>query len=251
MASVAGQAALFLSMAIACSGAKPETPRAAEPVPKVAGAAFDAPLTLGTGASARYPDGLEVMLQEIEDSRCPEDVVCVWQGELAAVLRLSGGQLPAAQEVRVGTERSREVTVQSYAIALREATTGTATIAVARRARADDAIRVASPTPDEIVASPLVVRGEARGPWYFEASFPVRLLDARGNVLAEAPAQAQEEWMTTELVPFEAVLEFATPGTDTGTLVLERANASGLPEHDDERRIAVRLRAAAPDPAGE
>lgn len=105
----------------------------------------------------------------------------------------------------------------------------------------DDRIRLESPVSGQTVASPLVVRGRARGPWYFEASFPVRLMDAAGRVLAIAPAQAQGEWMTTEFVPFEVSLSFAKPPPGEGRLVLEKSNASGLPEHADSLVVPVRF----------
>ncbi|MBI4225272.1 MAG: Gmad2 immunoglobulin-like domain-containing protein, partial [Candidatus Sungbacteria bacterium] len=111
----------------------------------------------------------------------------------------------------------------------------------ATRPAGHDLIRVAVPLPDAVVKSPLVVKGEARGTWYFEASFPVRLLDAHGKELGVIPAQAKSEWMTTEFVPFEAVLIFALPTTKTGTLVLEKDNPSGLPEHADSISVPVRF----------
>src|SRR2546426_6946803 len=75
---------------------------------------------------------------------------------------------------------------------------------------ANDDIRVSRPRPGEIVRSPLVVTGEARGTWFFEASFPVKLLDARGNVIGTALAEAKGAWMTPHFVPFEARLTFTT-----------------------------------------
>ncbi len=101
-----------------------------------------------------------------------------------------------------------------------------------------DKVRVISPQAYEKITSPLVVTGEARGTWYFEASFPLRLIDSNGNELAITPAQAQAEWMTEEFVPFAATLEFTT-NAENGTLVLEKDNPSGLPEHADELRIPV------------
>lgn len=103
-------------------------------------------------------------------------------------------------------------------------------------------IRVVSPRPNDLVASPLTIEGEARGYWYFEASFPVRLMDGNGKELAVVPAQAQGEWMTTEYVPFKVTLEFAEPDTAVGTLVLEKDNPSGLPENADELRLPVRFK---------
>lgn len=103
-------------------------------------------------------------------------------------------------------------------------------------------VKLTTPRPNTEVQSPLLVKGEARGNWYFEASFPVRLLDGNGKELIVVPAQAQGEWMTTEFVPFEVTLTFGTPETETGTLILEKDNPSGLPEHADEVRIPVRFK---------
>lgn len=94
----------------------------------------------------------------------------------------------------------------------------------------------------DLVASPLTIEGQARGNWYFEASFPARIIDADGNVLAAVPAQAQGEWMTTDYVPFKATLEFSAPSTATGTLELAKDNPSGLPEKDDALRIPIRFK---------
>lgn len=105
-----------------------------------------------------------------------------------------------------------------------------------------DLIRLNKPRPNDIVKSPLIVEGEARGTWYFEASFPVSLYDGSGKLLARAPAEAQSEWMTENFVPFKLGLKFDTPETNTGFLVLEKDNPSGLPEHDDKLRIPVRFR---------
>jgi len=89
------------------------------------------------------------------------------------------------------------------------------------------------------VNSPLTITGEAKGPWYFEASFPIRILDGNGNELGVVPAQAQGEWMTENFVPFKAVLTFKKPLTQKGTLVLEKDNPSGLPENGRSIKIPV------------
>ncbi len=104
-----------------------------------------------------------------------------------------------------------------------------------------DLIRVASPKNNDMIKNPITVTGEARGTWYFEASFPVRVLDATGKELGVAPAEAQGEWMTQEFVPFKAVINFSTPSTETGWVVFQKDNPSGLPEHDDELRVRVRF----------
>ena len=104
-----------------------------------------------------------------------------------------------------------------------------------------DLIVVSAPTPNSKITSPLTVSGQARGPWFFEASFPVILEDSQGNVIGTGIAEAQSDWMTDEFVPFEAILEF-TSSAEKGKLILMKANASGLPENDDQLEIPVNLK---------
>lgn len=106
----------------------------------------------------------------------------------------------------------------------------------------DDLIRISEPRPNTVVASPLTVKGMARGSWFFEATFPVRLFDGHGEMLARAVAQAKSSWMTTKFVPFEATFSFTLPTTTTGTLLLDKDNPSGLPENADALRVPVRFK---------
>lgn len=102
-----------------------------------------------------------------------------------------------------------------------------------------DLIQITSPLNDSQVASPLTVTGQARGPWYFEASFPVILQDDQGHILAEKPAQAQGDWMTEDFVPFSVTLTFTPPPSKKGVLILHNDNPSGLPENDKQIEIPV------------
>ena len=102
-------------------------------------------------------------------------------------------------------------------------------------------IRITLPRPGDVVKSPLEITGEARGNWYFEASFPIELSDANGNILASHYATAQGEWMTENFVPFKSIIEFRSPTTATGTLSLRKDNPSGLPEHDDALMLPVKF----------
>ncbi len=104
-----------------------------------------------------------------------------------------------------------------------------------------DLIRINTPRPNQLVESPLEIEGEARGYWFFEADFPVKLLDANDEELGTAIAKTSSNWMTEDFVSFEATLEFETPITKKGTLILEKDNPSGLPENADELRIPVRF----------
>ena len=101
-------------------------------------------------------------------------------------------------------------------------------------------IHVTNPLPNQLIKSPLIIEGEARGVWFFEASFPVVLTDWDGLIIAEGFATAQGEWMTEEFVPFIATLEFKTPTyKNNGVLILKKDNPSGLPEHDRAFEIPV------------
>ncbi|MBI2484793.1 hypothetical protein HYW18_01430 [Candidatus Uhrbacteria bacterium] len=104
---------------------------------------------------------------------------------------------------------------------------------------AEAPMRVLSPKEHTLVKSPLSVMGEARGFWFFEASFPVRIEDGEGNMLGEGIATAQTDWMTEEFVPFFVTIEFDPGEATVGALVLMRDNPSGLPENDAEVRVPV------------
>jgi len=98
------------------------------------------------------------------------------------------------------------------------------------------------PRPETMISSPLKIFGEARGTWFFEASFPVVLVDWDGLIVAEGIATAQSDWMTENYVPFEATLNFTKPNTSVsnrGALILKKDNPSGEPKNDDALEITV------------
>jgi len=107
-----------------------------------------------------------------------------------------------------------------------------------------DLIRVNNPRPNQIIQSPILIKGEARGYWFFEATFPIKLINENGGVIVQHYAQAKDEWMTEYFVPFEAELNFEILNTQKGTLILEKSNPSDLPENYDELRVPVILEKA-------
>lgn len=104
-----------------------------------------------------------------------------------------------------------------------------------------DLIVVESPLPNEVIKSPVVIMGRARGFWFFEASFPVRVVDENNQELAVAVAQAMGDWMTEDFVPFRAEVSFRQPASEKGFVILEKDNPSGLPENADQLNIPVRF----------
>ncbi|MDO8619793.1 MAG: Gmad2 immunoglobulin-like domain-containing protein [bacterium] len=112
----------------------------------------------------------------------------------------------------------------------------------------DDLIRIAEPRPNTVVTSPLTISGVARGSWFFEASFPIVVVDFDGAIIGEGYATTNDaEWMTTKFVPFSGTVTFDVAKiqggySNRGALILKKANPSDLSEHDDALEIPVRFR---------
>jgi hypothetical protein len=93
-------------------------------------------------------------------------------------------------------------------------------------------VQVELPFPNAVVGKEFSVIGKARGVWYFEASFPVVLLDSNGRILSETHADAQSDWMTENFVPFRANIKVPESYIGPARLILKKDNPSGLTEHD-------------------
>lgn len=109
-----------------------------------------------------------------------------------------------------------------------------------------DFIKVQSPTPLSVVQNPLIISGQARGNWFFEATAPVALVDWDGKIIAQGIIKAEGDWMTTEFVPFTAELSFLSPYKagdqefmKRGALIFKKDNPSGLPENDNSLEIPI------------
>ena len=111
-----------------------------------------------------------------------------------------------------------------------------------------DMIILTTPVPLGLVENGLVVTGQARGNWFFEASFVVDLVSSTGTVIARSIATTTSDWMTTDFIPFTTSLQFVNPyseGADeslkNGMLILRKENPSGDPVRDDSLEIPVRF----------
>lgn len=92
------------------------------------------------------------------------------------------------------------------------------------------------------IGSPLAVEGEARGGWFFEASFPIKVVDENNNILGSSFVQATDDWMTENFVHFKGEISFATAKAGKGFLVFAKDNPSGLPQYDKEFRLPIMLK---------
>lgn len=97
------------------------------------------------------------------------------------------------------------------------------------------------PKEGEELTSAYVFDGEANGAWFFEATFPVRLVNAVGDVVGEGYAEARGDWMTDGMVPFIGTILFDSKTVQDGMMLFERANPSGLPEHAATFSVPVKI----------
>lgn len=109
-----------------------------------------------------------------------------------------------------------------------------------------DDIVVDFPAPESILDQSFEITGQARGTWYFEGDFPIDVISENGTTLVSLPGSADGEWMTTEFVPFSALIEVGDY-IGPATIVLRRDNPSGLPEYDASISIPIIIEAPAVD----
>jgi hypothetical protein len=95
-----------------------------------------------------------------------------------------------------------------------------------------DVIVVDLPYPGAVTGKTFLVKGKARGFWYFEASFPIELQDEKGNRIAQSVAHADGDWMTTDFVSFTATMTAPSTYIGKATLILKKDNPSDMREKD-------------------
>lgn len=110
----------------------------------------------------------------------------------------------------------------------------------------DGHVVVTLPLLNASVSSPIAVSGTVTGGgWFFEAVFPIRILDGDGTVIGQGQAQAGGavgDWMATGTVPFAANISFTAPKYATGTIVFAKDDPSGLPQNAGELSVPVRFK---------
>jgi hypothetical protein len=105
----------------------------------------------------------------------------------------------------------------------------------------NDDIFVHAPHPGQSLTQSFVVTGYARGTWFFEAVFPVEVLNKKGVVIGTAQAKADSDWMTTDFVPFTAEINLKALYNGPATIVLKKDNPSGDPAKDASVSIPVMI----------
>lgn len=94
-----------------------------------------------------------------------------------------------------------------------------------------DFIKVSSPQPFEEVSGTLVIKGEAKGTYFFEGDFPVEIVTEDGNSI-KYYATAEGDWMQEGFVPFRSEINISNLAPQQVTLKLHKDNPSDRPELD-------------------
>lgn len=95
---------------------------------------------------------------------------------------------------------------------------------------------------EQQISSPITITGQAVGPWFFEATAPVSVVNWDGLIIGEGYIEAQGTWMTENFVPFTGTLNYTYSGTNPdGWIIINNANASGEPQFDKAIEIPVQL----------
>jgi hypothetical protein len=118
VAFVVGGCASYMPLIELTGGSSAEaTPAPTIPIDTVsAGARF----TLGVGESAHVDGGLAITFDSVsEDSRCPSDVQCVWEGNAAVAVEVrASGETPATLSLNTNPALGAEATYVGYSIEL-------------------------------------------------------------------------------------------------------------------------------------
>lgn len=109
----------------------------------------------------------------------------------------------------------------------------------AREGKGTESIQIQNVIPNQKITSPLLIKGVARGSWFFEAVFPIRLVAEDGTLLTSGIAKADSDWKTNAFVPFHAQLIFTSLGHTSGVVEFQKDNPSGLTQTNDEFTIPV------------
>ncbi len=104
-----------------------------------------------------------------------------------------------------------------------------------------DQIRVRIANVNEGVLSPLEIKGEARGDWFVNGAFQVRLIDILGKEIATTTAKVEGDFGPDDFVPFTAVSIFASSAPERAVLVFEKGNPTGGAPEGERLILPVRL----------
>ena len=107
-------------------------------------------------------------------------------------------------------------------------------------------IIISSPKSNDLVTSPISIKGKAVGTWFFEGDFPIEIYDSNNKKIGSAagkfiPQSEDDTWMTEDMVNFEGELKFNQPQTETGYILFKKDNPSDLPTMEEAFKLPVKF----------
>lgn len=112
-------------------------------------------------------------------------------------------------------------------------------------AQKEGIIIVSSPLPNStITPSSIVIKGKAKGNWFFEASAPVDIVNWDGLIIGQGYVTVDEgyDWMTTNMVPFTGTVSYDASQLGAykhGWIIMRKDNPSGEPQFDDSLEFKI------------
>ena len=111
-------------------------------------------------------------------------------------------------------------------------------------AQKEGIIIVNTPLPQTTVSSPVIIKGKARGNWFFEASAPVDIVNWDGLIIGQGYVMVDEgyDWMTTDMVPFTGSVSYDATKLAPykyGWIIMKKDNPSGEPQFDDALEFKI------------
>ena len=115
------------------------------------------------------------------------------------------------------------------------------------KASKDDMIVVDVPLPESIVSNPIVIKGQARGNWFFEASAPVDVVNWDGLIIGSGYVTVDKgsDWMTTEYVPFSGSVSYDASKLGAykyGWIIMKKDNPSGEAKFDNALEFKINFK---------
>ncbi len=87
----------------------------------------------------------------------------------------------------------------------------------------------------------LTFSGEARGTWFFEASFRAEVRDSTGTIVSVASVQGAGDWESEVFVPFTVSIKIPDTVVGRGTVVLIKNNRTSDSLPDDSYTVSVQF----------
>lgn len=105
-------------------------------------------------------------------------------------------------------------------------------------------VLISTPESNQLISSPLLVKGKISRTWFFEGQLVLQLIDEDNNSLATGVAVADGDWLNEELVEYVGLLEYdpETIEVESGFLAISKDNPSGLAENQGRIIMPLRFR---------